>query len=242
MTPYLDLTTFLVYAKAWIVAVVHAVGPTRASYSQSDDDRIVERLLGGMPREGEIYVDVGANHPTRLSNTYRYYRRGFSGIVIEPNRILMRIHSVVRPRDTRLPIGCGETPGVFHFRHAASHVLSGFDNVGSKASEFRRGEWVPVLQLDTVLEGIGTPDIFLLSIDVEGLDKAVARGATRTLRRTRLVVIEGTPDDSEALSFFREQGFDLAATSEHNLFFRRIGVGPADVAASERRGPQTSSV
>lgn len=186
---------------------------------------IVERLLKCANLEGEIYVD-GANHPTRLSNTYRYYRRGHRGVVIEPNRALLRLHGMVRSKDIHLAVGCGCKVGVFLFRHASSHVLSGFDSAGLKASEFRRGEWIPVLRLDSILEGIGAAPIFLLSIDVEGLDLAVASGAEECLQRTRVVMIESEPTNGSLLSFFRIHGFELAAKTPHNLIFRKMDLTP----------------
>jgi len=54
------------------------------------------------------YIDVGANHPTKLSNTYRLYREGFTEIVMEPYCSLLRLHHMIRPNDLHLGIGCGD--------------------------------------------------------------------------------------------------------------------------------------
>ena len=211
----------LLIAKAWLYAWAHALSSGNRSFSQASEDEIVERLLDGRVSSDAIYIDVGGNHPSRLNNTYRFYRQGQSGIVIEPNRALLRIHAAIRRRDRRLAIGCGERAGIFRFRHSVSHVLSGFDSAGLKANEFRVDEWMPVLPLDTVWEGMGSPKVFLMSIDVEGFDLAVARGAVETLKHTRIVVIEGSTADEEMVFFFRDQGFTIAAETLHNVIFLR---------------------
>jgi FkbM family methyltransferase len=218
------VTAWLVYIKAWLVAFMHFAAPVRLSYSQAGEDRLVEDILGDLAFRDQIYVDVGANHPTRLSNSYRFYRRGWRGVTIEPNRGLLLLHAWVRPADVRLAIGCGSVPDVLKFCHANSHVLSGFENPGSKATGILGGEWMPVLPLDVVLEGVGVQPIFLLSIDVEGFDLEVARGAVRSLARTRVVVIEGATEDAALMGFFREQGFEMVASTVHNLIFHKNDV------------------
>jgi hypothetical protein len=50
------------------------------SYSQEGEDMILQRMFG--EKKHGFYVDVGAHHPRRFSNTYSFYRRGWSGINI----------------------------------------------------------------------------------------------------------------------------------------------------------------
>src|SRR3989344_6283250 len=53
------------------------------SYSQGRDDLEIDKLLK-FKKKG-FYIDVGAGDPTRFNNTYRFYKRGWRGINIEPN-------------------------------------------------------------------------------------------------------------------------------------------------------------
>ena len=48
------------------------------SYSQEGEDLILQRIFA--TRERGFYVDVGAHHPQRFSNTYKFYRGGWRGI------------------------------------------------------------------------------------------------------------------------------------------------------------------
>jgi len=48
------------------------------SYSQEGEDMILRRIFER--QSTGFYVDVGAHHPKRFSNTYFFYKKGWSGI------------------------------------------------------------------------------------------------------------------------------------------------------------------
>ena len=51
------------------------------SFSQEGEDLVLARIFEG--KKNGFYVDIGAHHPTRFSNTHYFYRRGWSGINID---------------------------------------------------------------------------------------------------------------------------------------------------------------
>jgi hypothetical protein len=51
------------------------------SYSQEGEDMVLYRTFETV-KEG-FYVDVGAHHPDRFSNTYKFYKQGWRGINID---------------------------------------------------------------------------------------------------------------------------------------------------------------
>ena len=85
-------------------AVVTANNPTyhRLSYSQEGEDMILASIFEG--RSKGFYVDVGAHHPQRFSNTYHFYLQGWSGINIDAMPESMNIFKRTRPRDINLEI------------------------------------------------------------------------------------------------------------------------------------------
>jgi len=46
-----------------------------------------------------MYLDIGAFHPTRGSNTFRFYQKGCKGYVIDIGKKKKNIWSIFRPRD-----------------------------------------------------------------------------------------------------------------------------------------------
>lgn len=74
------------------------------------------------------YIDVGANHPTDISNTYLLYRNNYNGYLIEPNPELCNLLKVFRPKDKVLNIGIGPKAQVVPFLISRTPVGSSFDS------------------------------------------------------------------------------------------------------------------
>jgi FkbM family methyltransferase len=150
-----------------------------------------------------IYVDIGANHPTRISNTYLFYRHGFKGVVIEPNMRLLFLHRWFRPRDISIGVGCGSEATLKYFTVASHHVYSSFDTehdlqVQSMDVRVLRKELVPVMPLDLILDQFKSHIIYFLSIDTEGAECDVLRGSLGILKRAMFLCIEIANAQEEA--------------------------------------------
>lgn len=69
---------------------------------QEGENIILERIFA--KKKKGFYIDVGAHHPIRFSNTFNLYQRGWIGINIEPNKKNIRYFEKYRPRDINLNI------------------------------------------------------------------------------------------------------------------------------------------
>ena len=188
--------------KRWLVAWWDAVRPVRSTYSQHGEDVWFLAELRGGPPERRTYVDVGANHPTSLSNTYLLYRSGMRGVVVEPNQELLALHRRTRPLDRAVGVGCAAEARLGTFQVASTPVLSTFSTGGVQdvgyVPSIVRTEYVPLLPLDLVVEALELGQVGLLSIDTEGLDHEVLLGAARLLERTALVCVEANDEEARA--------------------------------------------
>lgn len=171
------------------------VDATVGSFSQHGEDLVIDALLGS-PIEG-AYVDVGANDPSELSNTRRFYDRGWRGINIEPNQELFDAFERLRPGDVNLNIGIAQSAGEMTFYRMEPSTLSTFDcaasldNLAHPGSRLVAEVPVSVRPLAEVLdEYLGDRSIDLLSVDTEGLDLAVLQSNDWQRYRPRLVLVE----------------------------------------------------
>ena len=146
------------------------------SYSQEGEDMILNRIFDG--RLSGFYVDVGAHHPRRFSNTFFFYKRGWSGINIEPNPEAIKSFKCDRARDINLQCGVSECEGTFEYYCFNEPALNTFDKsiVQSRLENtfYRlvKTDEIPVLRLDSILKRhlpVGR-EIDFLSVDVEGFD------------------------------------------------------------------------
>src|SRR5580698_8519410 len=102
------------------------------SYSQHGEDLFVRNFFAS--KKNGFYLDIGASHPFKLSNTYLLYRSGWTGVTVEPIPRLGKLHRQWRPRDTLFPVAVGLQRGELEFFEMTPSVLS--TTVGSVARQY----------------------------------------------------------------------------------------------------------
>lgn len=200
-------------------------GTRRGTFSQHGEDLLIDKLLGGA-KEG-LYVDIGASHPFRISNTYGLYRRGWSGITVEPIPSLGRLHRRWRPRDTLLPIAIGPETGTLTFFEMLPSVLSTLDpETADRYVAEGKAQILKTYSIDVrtpmqlFSEHVRDRTIDFLSMDIEGLDSRTVHAIDFERVRPRLLCIElNDASEREALTVLL-QGFDyfVVDTLGCNLF------------------------
>ena len=203
----------------------------KTSYSQEGEDMVLYRLFGEQARG--FYVEVGAHHPIRFSNTYFFYRRGWRGINIEPNpEAAARFHQL-RRRDLTLTIGVAEAPGRLTYYCFDDAALNTFDAALAERRErehrrrIERTIEVSVERLDVLLARYLPPNtpIDFLSVDVEGLDLPALRSSDWSRFRPRCVLAEALDStldefmDAPIVRFMKRQDYGLLAKTFNTLFF-----------------------
>lgn len=210
-------------------AIRHASNPAfvevnaRYSFSQEGEDLLVGRLFDG--QDTGYYVDVGAHHPTRFSNTYLLYRKGWRGINIDPMPGSMALFNKARTRDINLELAISSTPGTVTltvFDETALNTLSPErKDYLSETTDYTVNREVEVMgaTLESVLAKYLPPatTIDLLTVDVEGLDFDVLQSNDWERFRPRVLLIEvlGTRlDELDArpeIRYLRERGYRVDA-------------------------------
>ena len=137
--------------------------PTREiftrSYSQEGEDLILKSMFEDRGRGHKgFYVDVGALHPYRLSNTAFFYEKGWSGINIEPTPTAIELFKKHRPRDINLNLGVGNGTAELTFYCFDEPALNSFSKELSEerhnTSKFKiTGEVkIPISPLSVILD------------------------------------------------------------------------------------------
>lgn len=163
----------------------------RHSYSQKGEDILIDNLLH---KEKGRYVDVGAHNPDKLSNTKRFYMKGWCGINIEPNPELITQFLIKRTRDINLNIGIGQKQknlfyqinpnglSTFSEKEAVKYVKLGY--------KIERTFRVPMFKLDKILKKYNFFDFEFLSVDAEGSDLEVLKTNDWIKFRPKVICVE----------------------------------------------------
>lgn len=165
------------------------------SYAQAGEDLIIDFAAGAMQIENVSYLDIGAHHPTHFSNTYLFYKRGYQGVLVEPDPDLMASIRRWRPRDTCIEAGVGlHSAADARFFVMSTRTLNTFSEEEARRYEAmgtqRIEKILPVsmVTLDQILaDQFRSREPTLVSIDVEGLDFEVL--STLDLKRHRPPII-----------------------------------------------------
>lgn len=208
----------------------------RRSYAQDGEDVVFLSFYEGMKGYRGFYVDVGAHHPVRFSNTLALYRRGWRGINIDPTPGSMRPFRWLRPRDTNLELAIGRHSGKARFFCFNEPALNTFDehtahiHLQNPRYSVTKTIEVTVEPLADVLRKYlpSGQKIDLLSVDVEGFDLQVLQSNDWSLYAPQFVMVEEVSfsienyKGSEIYAFLSEKGYALVAVMKRSLLFKRL--------------------
>ncbi|MFR4477508.1 MAG: hypothetical protein ACLT3Y_10060 [Ruminococcus callidus] len=85
----------------------------KKSYSQAGEDAILMYIfvMLGVPLSQCTYLDLGANHPCDMSNTWFFYQQGARGILVDANPKLAEELRQARPEDRVINACVGPVSG-----------------------------------------------------------------------------------------------------------------------------------
>jgi FkbM family methyltransferase len=214
------------YSLARIAARV-GDGTSAMTYSQFGEDRLLPLFLDS--KRSGFYVDVGANHPTKCSNTFWLYKRGWTGITVEPNPALSKLHRQVRPRDIQVRELVSDSETDLEFVEFANPLFSSASQehveTWKDASAIVSRRQVKPQSLTKILEGQACPASFdLLCIDAEGSDLSVLRSLDWSKYHPGIVVVEMAdfiPNGRHPiLTFMEAHDYTLKAFDGYNGYFQ----------------------
>lgn len=206
------------------------------SYSQEGEDMVIRGFYEGRKKYKGFYVDVGAHHPYRFSNTMYFYKKGWRGINIEPSPEAMKWFKWFRRRDTNLNIGISESPQELTYYCFNEPALNGFSKEISEKRDGLNARYhltktipVPTLPLKQVLDQHVPKGkkIDFLSVDAEGFDLIVLNSNDWQQYRPTFVLVEeelsiSDLEKSEVYQLMLSKGYALAAKTKRTLFFKNL--------------------
>lgn len=201
------------------------------TYSQAGEDKI----LAGLLREAGVlhgtYIDVGANHPWVMSNSYLLYRNGWAGVVVEPLSTMVHRLEKHRPRDVCVHGLCGSVVGTSVFFHMDPHVLSTASIeekellIASDTARLVTSEEMPVTTVGELTRQYLGGRLDVLFTDTEGNDLEVLDGVDWLRSAPRVIVCEiSSPTRStegEVTDYLAGKGYVSVASTDFNALFVR---------------------
>jgi FkbM family methyltransferase len=204
----------------------------KISFSQDGEDIVIAELFDN--KLDGFYIDVGAHHPQRFSNTYSFYLKGWKGINIDAMPGSMNIFNVLRPNDINLEIPISDQSEILTYYEFDESALNSFSlPLSQQRVDETDYRIVAETQLQTqtlaeVLDKYVSPaqTIDFLSVDVEGLDYQVIKSNNWDKYKPKVVLIEDLDlnclkniGTSKICSFLEKKGYTLAAKTVRTSIF-----------------------
>lgn len=222
--------------KVWIKKEIYK--RFNVSHSKSGDDIQIHKLMNYKTKG--TYVDIGCWKPTKHSNTYFFYLRGWKGICVDPNPELKSIFAKVRPKDTfvNAAVSNDASPETYYQLEDALSSMNTLDYSFIKQHHLEANVKAEIIVpkislehlLDTHLEN-GCPLDFM-DVDVEGLDIEVLKSNNWNKYRPKIVMVESdfslTEDLTSQVSQYLNSknyillGKSIISGNLGNLFFKDI--------------------
>ena len=194
-----------------------SLNPKITFYSQCHEDEFMLRYL---PERNGTYIDVGAGQPVRGSNSYYFYKKGWTGHLFEPIQSNINLIKIFRRRDAkyRKLIGETNTKTTFYefipteYSTTVKNVANNLVKEGKKLKSTYELESIRLSDSDIELNP--TQPTFL-SIDVEGADLEVLNSIDWTKIKPRVVCIEevGETKSLQIKEKLESQGYSLVEDS-----------------------------
>lgn len=205
----------------------------KVSYSQSGEDIIIDYIFRLRKITKPSYLDLGANHPFSLNNTFLFYQRGAKGVNIDANPDLIKLFDQQRPDDINVNLGVGKENGKLDFYVFEYDALSTFSEIEAMklqaiGQKLAATISVPIKNVNDIVKeycGGFYPDF--VSIDVEGLDEEIIASMNLTSSKPKVIcleTVEYTPDGTgrkrtALIQQVTDAGYTVYADTNINTIF-----------------------
>ncbi len=204
--------------KLWVARKALLTRSSKRYYAQFAEDAIVGQMIDPHYRNG-VFVDVGAYHPKKFSNTYALYKRGWRGINVDLDPIKIEAFRLARRADHSVCAAVSDrctTVKVYAGRKydLGATIDPDFARAAAGAVPIRE---VETTTLDAILKASPYADreIDLLSIDVEGHDYQVLTSIDLAKYKPKIVIVESNL--KEMTEIIRSRMYQHLIKAEYRL-------------------------
>lgn len=196
-------------------------------YAQDGEEMYLkERFLR---QKTGTYIDVGANHPFRFSNTYWAYKKGWRGINIEPDIMNYRLLCNARKDDININCGISDVETEVDYYIFKENALNTFvkaeirhmDNL----QDIRK---ISMKRLDSIMNQYNMYNFDFIDIDVEGMELNVLNSIDWNKASIGCILVEQrnmTLENvikSDVCSFLKDKRYTPVSKYNRTVIYEKI--------------------
>lgn len=200
-------------------------------HSQDGEELFLREIFAS--RKNGIYVDVGAHHPIRYSNTLWAHELGWKGINIEPDFDNFKLFEIMRPMDINVNVGISDKEGKLKFYRFDESCFNTFDEKRADyisnicGYQMKDIVTVPVLPLQDVLNQYNITHVDFMDIDVEEHEMEVLKSIHLDIIDVDIILVEqldSTLNDvvqSDIALYLKQYGYIVQSKFDRTVIYRK---------------------
>ncbi len=183
------------------------------------------------------FVEVGANDPFSLSQTWQLEQKGWKGVLVEPLPERAEALRKNRPNSQVFQVACGsmENVGERDFYIGDADQLSSLEKyVDDPNVNYIKSIKVKVMTLDSILEQAKVNRIDFISIDTEGTELEVLKGFSLNKWKPKLLLIEDKIHSLKKHCYLKGQNYKLIRRTGLNNWYIPADAKPPKIDILEK--------
>lgn len=203
----------------------------KRSYSQYGEDMLLSSLYDDKPDYKGFYVDIGAHHPIRFSNTQYFYEKGWRGINIDATPGSMNRFNQLRSEDINIECAISDKNEELIYYCFEESALNSLDPIVSeekikKGWKLKEKKYISTQVINSVLEEY-LPDnqsIDFINIDIEGLELRILKSFDFEKYAPLYFLIEDIHPAGisfEINNFMEEKNYSLILRTEITAIYKK---------------------
>lgn len=194
------------------------------SFSQEGEDIILNQIFND--KKFGFYIDIGAHHPIRFSNTHLFYLKGWKGVNIEADGSKIIFFKIFRKRDHNIHALVSTKDSIkkyFKFKESALNgILDTKRLITLKAKGIEPIEVLetPAKDINKILDKYSNKTIDFISIDVEGKDHEILSHLNLKKLKPRVILVERSKEAIENI-YFKKFYKKVFSTSRNDFFIHK---------------------
>ena len=206
----------------------------KISFSQEGEDILLDHLFLG--KNNGFYIDIGAYHPQRFSNTYNFYLKGWRGLNVDATPGSMKKFNEIRIHDINIETAIGSKKEVIDFYITNEGAMNTANEEIKSTLDFHKEYNVEreIKVKSTTLKEIfrlylpKNTKIDFMSIDIEGNDLKALQSNDWEMFRPKYLCVEDSQRDlqsslnSEISLFMKKNDYSFICRTFKTSIFKDL--------------------